>query len=304
MDITDSVIDKIQIKSFYENQPTKLQLTMLLDDKINFEQGDSIHLQTDENKIFFGYIFTKKIIDNQKISITAYDGIRYFVARDTYIYKNKTASQVLKMICADFSLPTGTIEETGYIIPYRIEENQTILDIIYTALDLTKSFNNKRYILYDDFGKISLKSYDSMKLDVLIDCDNDIISYNNTASIDKDVYNSVKVSVKNNKTKVISTYLEEDTTNKKNWGVLRKFERLPNDFNSVQAKNYAKNLLNQYNKIDEKIEIVCFGNEKIRAGNIIDLLIKNTPKKAIVKQCNHIIKNNEHIMSLVLDLIN
>lgn len=60
MDITDSVIDKIQIKSFYENQPTKLQLTMLLDDKINFEQGDSIHLQTDENKIFFGYIFTKK----------------------------------------------------------------------------------------------------------------------------------------------------------------------------------------------------------------------------------------------------
>lgn len=277
---------------------------MLLDNKINFEQGDSIHLQTDQNKIFFGYIFTKKITDNQKIDITAYDGIRYFVARDTYTYKNKTASQILKMICADFSLPTGNIEETGYIIPYRIEENQTILDIIYTALDLTKSFNNKSYILYDDFGKISLKSYDSMKLDVLIDCDNDIISYNNTTSIDKQVYNSVKVSVKNKKTKVISTYLEEDKTNKKNWGVLRKFERLPNDFNSVQAKNYAKNLLNQYNKIDEKIEILCFGNEKIRAGNIIDLLIKGIPKKAIVKQCNHIIKNNEHIMSLVLGLIN
>ncbi len=273
---------------------------MLLDNKIKFYEGDNISIKTDENNLFFGYIFTKKIIDNDFIDIVAYNSIRYLVARDTYIYKNKTASQVINMICEDFGLKTGDIENTGYIIPYRIEENQNILDIIYTALNITKSFNNKKYILYDDFGKICLKSYDSMKLPILIDCNKEIINFSHTTSIDKNVYNSVKVSVKNKKTKVISTYIEEDSKNKKRWGMLRKFERLPNDFNSVQAKNYAKNIISQHNKLNQKIDITCFGDERVKAGHLIDVSINKDIKPYIIEQCIHNIKNNEHIMRLTL----
>lgn len=280
-----------------------MQLSILLEDNINFYEGDNICIKTDKNNIFFGYIFTKKIIDNEIISIVAYNSIRYFITRDTYIYKNKTASQVLKMICADFGLKIGDIEETGYIIPYRIEENQTILDIIYTALDLTKRFNNKDYILFDDFGKISLKSYENMKLPILIDCDKYAINYYHTTSIDKNVYNSIKVSVKNKKTKVICTYLEEDINNKNKWGTLRKFERLPNDFNNIQAKNYAKNILNIYNKINENVEIVCFGDERLKAGNLISVVINKKSRYMLVKECIHTIKSNEHIMKLILSNI-
>ena len=281
-------------------QPTKLYLDILFDNKIKFYEGDSICVKSDENNIFFGYIFTKKIIDNDIVSIISYDQIRYLIARDTYIYKNKTASQVLKMICADFNIKTGSIEDTNYIIPYRIEENQTILDIIYTSLDLTKSFNGNQYVIFDDFGKVALKSYNSMKLPILIDFNNSVISYSHITSIDKNVYNSVKVSVKNKKTKVISTYLEEDNENKKKWGTLRIFKRLPNDFNSVQAKNYAQNILSIYNKLSEKIEVICFGNEKVRAGNLIDIIIENNTKTMIIEECTHTIQNNEHIMKLLL----
>ncbi len=280
-----------------------MQLSILLEDNINFYEGDNICIKTDKNNIFFGYIFTKKIIDNEIISIVAYNSIRYFITRDTYIHKNKTASQVLRMICADFGLKIGDIEETGYIIPYRIEENQTILDIIYTALDLTKRFNNKDYILFDDFGKISLKSYENMKLPILIDCDKYAINYYHTTSIDKNVYNSIKVSVKDKKTKVISTYLEEDINNKNKWGTLRKFERLPNDFSSIQAKNYAKNILSIYNKINENVEIVCFGDERLKAGNLISVVINKKSRYMLVKECIHTIKSNEHIMKLILSNI-
>ncbi|WP_250278892.1 XkdQ/YqbQ family protein [[Clostridium] colinum] len=294
------MIDKIVIKSSYKYQPTKLQLSILLDNKIKFYEGDNICIKLDKHNIFFGYIFTIKVVDNEIINIVAYNSIRYFMTRDTYIYKNKTASQILKMICSDFGLKTGNIEETGYIIPYRIEENQSILDIIYTALDLTKNFNNKRYILFDDFGKISLKSYENMKLPILIDCDKSIISYCSTTSIDKNVYNSVKVSVKNRKTKVISTYLMENNENKKKWGTLRKFERLPNDFNMVQAKNYAKNVLDSYNKINEKIEIICFGDKTVSSGNLINVCINKKIKTMIVEECTHTIKNDEHTMKISL----
>ena len=280
-----------------------MQLTILTGENINFSEGDVITIKIDNYNMFLGYIFTKNIIDNIFINITAYDSIRYLITRDTYIYKNKTASQILNMICADFSLKTGTIEETGYNIPYRIEENQLILDILYTAIDLTKAFNNKSYILFDDFGKISLKSYDSMKLPILIDCDNFILGIKHKTSIDENVYNSIKVSLKNKKTKVISTYLEEDENNKQNWGVLRKFKRLPNDFNSVQAKNYAKNLLNIHNKLNEEIEVVCFADKKIRAGNLIDISLNKQIKNVLVKECVHFIKDGEHTMKLTLEKI-
>ena len=299
-DITNKVIDKVVIKSEYKYQPTKVKMNILLDEKVYFNEGDNIQIKLEDNNLFSGYIFTKKIINKEILNIVAYDSLRYFITRDTFIYKDKKASQVLKMICNDFGVKTGVIEDTGYTIPYRIEENQTILDIIYTALDLTRSFNNKKYILFDDFGKISLKSYESMKLPILIDCDRYVINYNYISSIDKKVYNSIKVSVKSKKTKVISTYLEEDEKNKKKWGTLRKFIRLPNDFNSVQAKNYAKNILNLNNKVNEKIEIMCFGDKTIRAGNLINISINKNIRICVAEECTHFIENNEHIMRLIL----
>lgn len=251
--------------------------------------------------MFFGYIFSKRLDKESIVFITAYDQIRYLIARDTYIYKNKTASQVIKMISANFSLKTGTIEDTEYIIPYRIEENQTILDIMYTAIELTTKANGRKYILYDDFGKISLKSYENMSFPILIDYNNSNIDYYYSTSIDKDVYNSIKVSVKNKKTNIISTYTKEDIKNKNKWGVLRLFERLPNDFTKAQAENYALNLLNLKNKLKEKLEVYYFGNPKIRAGYIINNITeKDIVNQMIIDECTHIIYENEHMMKLIL----
>ena len=55
------------------------------------------------------------------IRLTAYDQLRYMNNKDTYIYGNKTASQFLKMLAADFKLQTGEIEDTGFVIGSRIE---------------------------------------------------------------------------------------------------------------------------------------------------------------------------------------
>lgn len=298
-DITKNTLEDIRLTMYYKELPSNLTIK-ILNKNLNICEGDSLSLKINDEKLFFGYIFNIKIDEEGIFSIRAYDQIRYLIARDTYIYKNKSASQVFSMICDDFGIKKGTIEDTIYKIPYRIEENQRILDIIYEAMEITKKNTGNRYIIFDNFGKICLKKYDDMKEKLIIDLAKDVFKYEIEKSIDKDVYNSIKVSVKNRKNKIISTYLKEDSKNKEKWGNLRYFERLPNTFTKAQAENYAQNILNIKNRNKFKINLETMGDYKIRAGSILTILNGKERKQMIAQKCQHIIENNLHKMKLDL----
>ena len=49
-----------------------------------------------------------------------------------------------------------------------------------------------KYCLYDDFGKLTLKNIESMKLDLLVDSET-AENYDYTSSIDSNTYNKVKL---------------------------------------------------------------------------------------------------------------
>ncbi|MFR8334419.1 MAG: hypothetical protein ACLU9S_20410 [Oscillospiraceae bacterium] len=71
------------------------------------------------------------------IQITVYDQLYYLKNKDTYVYSGKTATAVLRMIAEDFQLNVGSLEDTGYVIGSRVEDNHTLFDIIQNALDET-----------------------------------------------------------------------------------------------------------------------------------------------------------------------
>ena len=62
------------------------------------------------------------------------------------------------MLANDFLLNIGMLETTGYLIASRVESNKTLFDIVQNALDLTTQNRGEIYVLYDDFGKLCLKS--------------------------------------------------------------------------------------------------------------------------------------------------
>ncbi len=70
---------------------------------------------------------------------------------------------------SDFHLNLGAVESTNFIIPSRIEDNTALFDIIYNALDLELTNKKAMYVLYDDFGKLTLKGLEKMKIGILID---------------------------------------------------------------------------------------------------------------------------------------
>ena len=142
--------------------PGKLTFNVLKDDILDFSEGSAVRLRVDGEPVFFGFVFTQKRNKDQIITVTAYDQLRYLQNKDTYVYENKTASQFVQMLAADFALQTGTLEDTGFVIASRVEDNTSLFDMIENALDLTLQNTKEMFVLYDDFGKLALKNISSM----------------------------------------------------------------------------------------------------------------------------------------------
>ncbi len=118
---------------------------------------------------------------------------QYLKNKDTYVYTNKTASEVIKMVAEDFQLNVGELEDTGYKIASRVEDNQTLFDIIQNALDETLKATGQMYVLYDNVGKLTLKSLGNMKLNMLVDEDT-AGDYDYKSSIATQTYDKIKLS--------------------------------------------------------------------------------------------------------------
>ena len=132
-----AVEEGVQWTTQRRGTPGKLVFKVIRDNELVFSEGSAVRLTVDGKKVFYGFVFTQKRDKDGIIEVTAYDQLRYLNNKDTYVYENKTASELLQMIATDFELQAGTIEDTGFKIPSRIEENTTLFDMLENALDLT-----------------------------------------------------------------------------------------------------------------------------------------------------------------------
>ena len=144
--------------------PGKLEFSLIKDSALNFVEGSPVGLKVDGVPMFSGFVFKKKSDKDSLMSVTAYDQLRYLKNKDSYLYKGKTASQFIQMIADDFKLKTGTIEDTGFVIARRREDNTSLFDMVENALDLTLTNAKKMFVLYDDYGKLALKNIENMKI--------------------------------------------------------------------------------------------------------------------------------------------
>jgi len=281
--------------------PGKLTFKILKDEVLNISEGNAVRVKLGDIGFFYWFVFTKKSDKENTISITAYDQLRYFKNKDTYVYTNKKASEVIKLLSNDFRLNIGQIEDTSYVIASRVEDNKTLFDIVQNALDLTFDNTRKMYVLYDEFGKITLKNIESMKIGLVIDEETGE-NFNYESSIDSYTYNKIKLSYDNEKTGKREIYIAQDSSNMNEWGVLQYFEKIDEKANG-QFK--ADNLLKLYNNKKRKIEIKnAIGDIKVRAGVSVIVSLKledmTVQQFMLVEKVKHTFNNNEHRMDLTL----
>lgn len=281
--------------------PGQLTFKVVKDEILNFTEGNAVRMRVDNKNIFYGFVFSKKRDKNGLITVTAYDQLRYLKNKDTYVYTNKTAGEFIKMIASDFGMRTGTLENTGYKIASRVEDNVSLFDMIQNALDLTLQNKKEMYVMYDDFGKITLKSLYSMRLNLLIDEETGE-NYSYTSSIDSDTYNRIKLVYENEEAGKRDVYIAQDSKNINEWGVLQYFDTLKEGEN---GKAKADALLQLYNKKTRNLSIQnALGDTRVRAGSMVIVQLNLGDVKLnnlmLVEKCKHNFNNDEHFMDLTL----
>ena len=305
-----AVLEGIEWTTERRGTPGKLSFKILWDKKLDISEGSAVRLKVNGKKIFFGFIFkqqrSKKEGKVQQVTVTAYDQLRYLNNKDTRVYENKTADQFLKMIAEDYSLRAGKFENTGYVIPSRVEDNTSLFEMVENALDLTLQNRKEMYVLYDDFGKLALKNISNMYVRrkdkyLLIDSETGE-NFEYTSSIDDDTYNRIKLVFENEETGKRDVYIAQDSSNINRWGILQYFDTLKEGEN---GKAKADALLALYNHKTRNLKISnAFGDSRVRAGSMVavslnlgDMKVKNF---MLVEKCRHIYKENEHWMDLTL----
>lgn len=289
-----------------KNTPGKLVFKVLYDNILDFSEGSPVRMKVDGDNVFFGFVFKQQRTKDKIITVTAYDQLRYLKNKDTKVYEGKTANQFVKMIADDYALNLGTLDDTGYVIESRVEENTSLFEMIANALDLTLTNTGEMYVLYDDFGKLTLKSLSSMYVGVpgaylMIDEETGQ-NFDYTSSIDENTYNKIKLTYDNKDTGKRDVYITQDSSKINKWGILQYFDTLQKGENG-QAK--ADALLKLYNKKTRNLKITnALGDNRVRAGSMVvinldlgDVKLKNW---MLVEKCKHTYKEGEHWMDLTL----
>ena len=296
-----AVTEGIEWRLERQGTPGRLTFTVVKDAALNFAEGDPVKLTVDGTDVFYGFVFTKKRTKEQTIDVTAYDQLRYLKNKDTYVYENKTATEVIQMIAADFRLNTGMLEDTEYKIGSRAEDNTTLFDIIQNALDETLTAKKQLYVLYDDVGKLTLRNIESMKLDFLLDADV-LENYDYKSTIDESTYNQIKVVHEDSDTGKRGIYIAKDSSHINDWGVLQLTESVEEKTN---AQAQADGLLALYNTETRTLTASnVLGDIRVRAGssiivmlNLGDIVVQNY---MVVESVRHTFNEQQHLMELKL----
>ncbi|HJA48272.1 MAG TPA: peptidoglycan DD-metalloendopeptidase family protein [Candidatus Agathobaculum intestinipullorum] len=283
--------------------PASLKFTVVKDEILDFHEGNPVSFRFNGANVFYGYVFRKSRSDSLLIDVTCYDQTRYFKNKDTISYENKTYAELVKMLAADYGLTVGTLVDTKYKIPQRIEEG-TIFDIFGNASDLTVINTGRVYNLFDDFGKLTLKAYADMLLPIYIDEDT-AQDYSYTSSIDSDVYNRIKLAYDNGDTGEREVHVLNDTTSQAKWGVLQYYAKLDSALSTADLQAKAKALLQYYNVIRRELTMKkVFGDVRARAGASVavgmglgDINIRNY---MCIEKAKHTFSHGLHTMDLYL----
>lgn len=302
--------DKIVWTTERQDRAGTLTFTALDRDGLYLSEGNAVRFTWYGKKVFFGFIFSVSRDKEKTLKVTCCDQLRYLKNKDTYMYGGITASTLIKMIAADYRLKVGDIDDTGYIIPSRIEENAALFDIIKNALDITLMNTGKLYVLYDNFGELSLKSIARTAADICID-DSCAENFSYETSIDKETYNMIKLAYDNKETGVREIYVAQNGESMNEWGVLSMYEKVSDKGSgkekeapsAAEIKEKAKKYLQLYNTKSRSLKISgIIGATEIRAGvrpfvriNLGDAFLNC---RMLVETARHEFSNGKHTMDL------
>lgn len=304
-DATNILLNGVTWESSILGEAGKLKFSLVRDGITQFTEGDKIQFFVDGLLKFSGWIMTKERTEDQVIQVTAYDQIFYLAKnRGTYVYWDKTATEVVSMIARDYGLQTGQMTNTAWKIPQRIEEGQTLLDMIWTALDLSENATGKEFFFFDNCGRLTIKERKEMITEGVFRCDGGISGYSYKTDISEDTINGVRLYQAGRKETEHLAYEKARDEKIAEWGRLYAYQHVAFTLNAAQMKEIAEGILKEKCRVKKMLTVENInGDLDIRGGNSIyleipDLAEIGIEKMVLVEKCTHIYEDGLHRMRM------
>lgn len=298
-------------KTKRKGKPSNLEFQIIDNGEFVLDNGNTVSFKVDGNEVFYGYVFDISGSKEKTIKLSAYDQIRYLLFNDTYVFTEKKASEIIKRISNDFGLITGEIEDTEFVIPRLIQDDKKLIDIIYGSLDKTLLSTKQNFVLYDDFGKLSLKNINNMRQNVVISGESNLGDYDWQKSIDNEVYNKVKIVRDNKELKCRQVYIAKDDNNMQKWGTLQYYKKVDDKMTEEQIKELAEGALKLKNKeartlkLKDVISTDISNDLKLRAGAgvYVEIGDRNIKQFYLIEEATHKFANGNLIMDFELKVV-
>lgn len=234
------------------------------DVRIAFELGKELRFYADGVGLFRGVIFSYDINDKGDATITAHDENVYLTKNvDTQKFVKMTAGSIVRALCKTFSILTGTIADTGYVIPKLILRNMTLWDMIVTALTETRKQNNRKFFVYSREGKLFLREKKDEVVRWMLEDGVNIISATRSQSIEE-MRTAVKATGGDDKKPV--TFTAKDAGLIAKYGLMQHVETAESDATASQIQQLAKERLKELGQVAEDVSVTALGNTAVVAG--------------------------------------
>lgn len=283
--------------------PGTLKFTVNKAGDLSYTEGDVVRFSVDGQLQFYGWVFTKSKNRWGEIETTCYDRLRYLKANASYAFYGQKAGDIIKQIAEDFQLDVSSLADTGYAIPSLIEQEQTCLDIIDSAIQQTLLNTGDIYVFYDDGNGLALRRPEDMISNVMIGEKSLLTDYTYKTDIDSETYNSVKLARPNEETGRADVVIVEDSDHIGQWGLLQLYQTVDGDVNDAQMKAQAEASLTYYNRRMRTLKFSSLGVPGLRAGQMIYMRVPglgdlNLDQYVLLEKVEHTWGNNAHTMEI------
>lgn len=269
---------------------------------IDIEDGQSCVFYWKGNELFRGLIMSQQQSDKQTMPIKAYDlGVHFANSKDTFTYKNQTASQIFIDCCNRLQIPYNEVAETSYKVGELAKSKTTHFDVIQDGLSQTYKATGNRFFPIALNGKMNLLHRKNNVLQWVIETGVNLSSYTYKKSIEK-----VRTRIKliSNKDAVLAQKVNSELEER--IGVFQEINTPKDDLNKAQLNELVNSMLDEKGQTDKSLTISGLGIPEIYTGIGVYVIIKELgiAQTFYVDQDTHTFKGRQHTMSLTLNWAN
>lgn len=300
-DVT-TLAGNIQYTTDLSGQPGKFTFSLQQDPNniLEISSGSIVSFAADKKGIFFGYVFIMGTDATGIYKITAYDQMRYLKNQETMYTENASASKIFEDVCTFAGLQYSVITPTSWIVPEYFHDKKSLYQIIENGITNTNINDKKQYFIKDDFGTLLFTEIGEYKTNLIIGDRSLLTDYKYEISIDKDTYNTVKITKDNEETGKRDVWIEYDSSTKKRWGKLQYLFAAGKDDNEAEIKQFAQNVLKAKNRETKTMKLNALGVRELVAGTGFLLQIDklNIKQYMWITAATHNYEKDFHTMSL------